>query len=125
VQYEKLSDDRLGEPSTAIRARVEAARERQRQRFAGTGLMANGDMGPAEVRDHCRVDDVPAHGRDGQDPAAGGDAAAPREYAHERPGVRRAPQELTASSNWRGRLRTWRGARGSRRRTWLRRFSIG
>jgi len=58
VQYEKLSDDRMGEPSSAIRARVEAARERQRQRFAGTGLMSNGDMGPAEVRDHCRVDDT-------------------------------------------------------------------
>ncbi len=36
VDYEKLSDDRLGEPSAAIRARVEAARERQRQRFEGT-----------------------------------------------------------------------------------------
>jgi magnesium chelatase family protein len=58
VQYEKLSDDRMGEPSAAIRARVEAARQRQRQRFAGTGLMSNGDMGPAEVRDHCRVDDT-------------------------------------------------------------------
>jgi magnesium chelatase family protein len=30
VDYEKLSDDRLGEPSAAIRGRVEAARERQR-----------------------------------------------------------------------------------------------
>jgi len=58
VEYEKLADDRLGEPSAAIRARVEAARERQRQRFAGTGLMSNADMGPAEVRDYCRVDDA-------------------------------------------------------------------
>ena len=57
---EKLSDERLGEPSSAIRARVEAARERQRQRFAGTGLLSNADMGPAEVRDHCRVDDARA-----------------------------------------------------------------
>jgi magnesium chelatase family protein len=30
VDYEKLSSDRLGEPSKAVRARVEAARERQR-----------------------------------------------------------------------------------------------
>ena len=56
VEYEKLSDDRLGEPSAAIRARVEAARERQVRRFAGTGLLANADMGPAEVRDFCQVD---------------------------------------------------------------------
>ena len=58
VEYEKLSDDRLGEPSAAVRARVEAARERQRQRFAGTRLLSNADMGPAEVRDHCGVDDA-------------------------------------------------------------------
>jgi predicted ATPase with chaperone activity len=41
VEYEKLSDDRLGEPSAAIRARVEAARDAlraQRRRFAGTRL---------------------------------------------------------------------------------------
>ncbi len=56
VEYEKLSDDRLGEPSAAIRARVEAARERQRQRFKGTRLLTNADMGPAEVRDHGRID---------------------------------------------------------------------
>jgi magnesium chelatase family protein len=43
----------------AIQARVEAARERQRQRFgAGSGLLSNADMGPAEVRDHCPVDDA-------------------------------------------------------------------
>ena len=59
-EYEKLSDDRLGEPSAAIRQRVEAARGRQAARFAGTRLLANADMGPAEVRDFCRPDDVPA-----------------------------------------------------------------
>ena len=58
VEYEKLSDDRLGEPSAAIRARVEAARERQVQRLAGTRLLANADMGPAEVREYCRIDDA-------------------------------------------------------------------
>ncbi len=34
VDYQKLSDDRLREASEAIRCRVEAARGRQRQRFA-------------------------------------------------------------------------------------------
>lgn len=60
VEYEKLSDDRLGESSAAIQARVEAARDRQRQRFEGTALMSNADMGPGEVRDHCRVDEAGA-----------------------------------------------------------------
>jgi magnesium chelatase family protein len=58
VEYEKLSDDRLGEPSQAIRERVEAAREQQRGRFEGTRLLTNADMGPAEVREQCRIDDA-------------------------------------------------------------------
>jgi magnesium chelatase family protein len=58
VEYEKLSDERLGEPSAAIRKRVEAARARQAARFAGTRMLANADMGPGEVRDYCRLDDA-------------------------------------------------------------------
>jgi len=58
VKYDKLADDRLGEPSADVRARVEAARERQRQRFAGTHLTCNADMQPADVRVHCRVDET-------------------------------------------------------------------
>jgi len=56
VDYEKLSDDTLGEPSRAIRARVEAARERQQVRLADTDLRCNADMGPAEVRQFCQLD---------------------------------------------------------------------
>ncbi len=65
VQYDKLADDRVGEPSAHVRARVEAARDAQRQRFAGqrggtTGraLLTNADMGPAEVREKCVLDDA-------------------------------------------------------------------
>ena len=58
VDYEKLSGDRLGEKSEAIRARVERSRAQQRQRFAGTNLQCNGDMGPAEVRQFCDVDNA-------------------------------------------------------------------
>ena len=58
VEYEKLSDERLRETSASIRERVEGARERQRRRFAGTALLTNADMGPAEVREYCPVDDA-------------------------------------------------------------------
>jgi magnesium chelatase family protein len=58
VDYNKLTDDRLGEPSSSIRARVEQAREVQRQRFNGTEISTNADMGPAEVRTFCRLDDA-------------------------------------------------------------------
>lgn len=58
VEYEKLSDSRLGEPSSAVRARVETSRERQRSRFATDGLTCNADMRPAEVRQYCPLDDT-------------------------------------------------------------------
>src|SRR5512142_1636711 len=58
VEYDKLTGDRLGEPSAKIRERVERARERQRKRFAGTPLQCDGDMGPAEVREYGVLDDA-------------------------------------------------------------------
>jgi magnesium chelatase family protein len=56
VDFDKLADDRLGEPSDRIRARVEKARDGQRRRFEGTGLTNNADMGPGEVRRYCSLD---------------------------------------------------------------------
>ncbi len=58
VDYDKLTDDRLGEPSETIRARVEQAREIQRERFADTPLSSNADMGPGEVRKICQLDET-------------------------------------------------------------------
>ena len=58
VEYEKLSSNQRGEPSAAVRARVEAARQRQALRFAGTTLYSNADMGPGEVRQFCDLDDT-------------------------------------------------------------------
>jgi len=58
VDYEKLSDDRLGEPSADVQARVEAARERQLVRFSDDDLVSNAEMGPGEVRKYCRLDET-------------------------------------------------------------------
>ena len=58
VEYEKLTADTAGEESSAVRQRVEQASERQRHRFAGTNVQTNADMGPAEVWDHCKLDDA-------------------------------------------------------------------
>ncbi len=57
VDFEKLSDDRLGEPSANIRERVEAARVVQRSRFPGEEVLYNSDFGPAELRRFCGLDD--------------------------------------------------------------------
>lgn len=58
IEYEKLSDRRAGESSAAIRARVEAARKRQQERFAGTDLLTNADMGPRELLEHVQLDEA-------------------------------------------------------------------
>lgn len=59
VEYEKLSSARLGESSATVRERVEAARSRQRVRFASAdGITCNADMRPAEVRKFCVLDET-------------------------------------------------------------------
>jgi magnesium chelatase family protein len=57
VDYEKLADSRQSESSAAVNQRVEAAREIQRMRFAGTSLTCNADMHPAQVRQYCILDE--------------------------------------------------------------------
>jgi len=56
VDYEKLAEKRHVEHSETVRKRVQAARERQLQRFKGTKLTCNAEMGPAEVREFCGVE---------------------------------------------------------------------
>jgi magnesium chelatase family protein len=78
VEYDKLSDQRLGEPSAVIQKRVEAARQIQRERFgvgvklrlpvdtdgdprdesARSSITCNADMRPAEVRQFCELDET-------------------------------------------------------------------
>ncbi|MFN2200062.1 MAG: hypothetical protein ACK2UO_02595 [Caldilineaceae bacterium] len=64
--YQKLTAMDGGDTLAAIRAAtrfrgMEATRERQQTRFeklGKPGLLANGDMGPAEVQTYCRLDDA-------------------------------------------------------------------
>ena len=58
IDYEKLSDRRAGEPSSAVRDRVERAREIQTKRFEGTTLRTNADMGPRELQDNVLLDEA-------------------------------------------------------------------
>jgi magnesium chelatase family protein len=65
VDYEKLSDDRLGVPSEKIRERVEAARQIQRDRFDARAthespqlVTCNADMRPAHIRQTCQLDET-------------------------------------------------------------------
>jgi magnesium chelatase family protein len=57
VDYEKLTNDRLGEESEKVQARVTTTRTRQQERFRGTRLTCNAEMTPNEVREYCQVED--------------------------------------------------------------------
>jgi magnesium chelatase family protein len=58
VDYEKLSGDRLGETSEAIRQRVQTARDVQNKRFVNSeGVICNADMRIGEVRQFCKLQD--------------------------------------------------------------------
>jgi magnesium chelatase family protein len=56
VEYEKLAGLGRAEPSSSIRARVEAARQRQRERYSGTAISCNAEAGIVEIRQHCALD---------------------------------------------------------------------
>lgn len=57
VAFQDLGAGEPGEPSAAIRARVVAAREIQRERFAGSSrCRCNGEMSGALLRRHCALD---------------------------------------------------------------------
>lgn len=58
VDYDKLLDSKMSESSLVIRERVNAARQRQAQRFAAfDGLHANGDMRTGEIQTLCVLAD--------------------------------------------------------------------
>ncbi len=54
-----LDSSEPGEPSSVVRARVIAARLRQRRRYADAGIATNAALTPALMRAHCGLD---AHG---------------------------------------------------------------
>ena len=55
VQFDKLAGEVQEERSEVIKARVEAARLRQRRRFEGTHFITNADMSSEAVKKFCQV----------------------------------------------------------------------
>jgi magnesium chelatase family protein len=56
VDYEKLTDETVGESSEEVRTRIEAAKQIQLKRFEGTRLACNAEMTPVEVKEFCRLE---------------------------------------------------------------------
>ena len=55
LEYEELTEQPAGESSAAIRARVDAARAVQRERFGPDGPEQNAHMGPKELAAYCQL----------------------------------------------------------------------
>jgi magnesium chelatase family protein len=57
VKFEDLSNRTEAEPSSEIKKRVDAARNRQHERFGKHTAMCNARMGPHELRTYCAMDE--------------------------------------------------------------------
>ena len=60
VHFEDLRARAEAEPSCAIKERVDAARQRQHDRFGANTTMCNARMGPDEMRKYCTLDETGA-----------------------------------------------------------------
>lgn len=57
VPFEKLSSEQMSESSANIRERVEAARERQSHRFKNRPIYCNSEMGNADIKEFCALNE--------------------------------------------------------------------
>lgn len=58
LTVDELRNANPGETSAAIRERIQEARDYQRQRFDGSRLQVNAEMGPKLIREHCQLTSV-------------------------------------------------------------------
>ena len=56
VNFEDLRARQEAEPSAAVKERVDRAREIQHKRFGMHSGISNSQMGPEELREHCKLD---------------------------------------------------------------------
>jgi magnesium chelatase family protein len=61
IEYDKLADNRKGEPSEAVRLRVAKARDVQQARFASSKAHCNAEMAPAQVKEFCQIEPEAQH----------------------------------------------------------------
>jgi len=57
VKFDKLSSDELSEKSDKIRERVQIARNIQLQRFKNKNIVSNSEMGQADIKEYCKIND--------------------------------------------------------------------
>ena len=55
IKYEDLAGNSTEEPSSAVKARVEKAREIQRERYVDENILVNANMGEKQIKKYCRL----------------------------------------------------------------------
>lgn len=55
VEVEKLTGEGVSESSAVIRKRVSRARQIQRARFQGKGILTNSEMGNVHIKEYCQI----------------------------------------------------------------------
>ena len=58
VKFDHLTAETFVEPSSAVRDRVAAARERQLQRFQDRGIISNAEMALKDLKAFCQLDEA-------------------------------------------------------------------
>ena len=57
MKYRDLTGTEEGESSAAIKKRVDQARQRQKKRFDGIGVLTNARMTEKQIRSFCAIDE--------------------------------------------------------------------
>ena len=57
VAYDQLRSEEQGMSSAEMRENIQKARELQKERFKGTGLLFNSEIPPDKLREYCVMDD--------------------------------------------------------------------
>ncbi len=57
VRFKELSEDRSGEKSEVVKARVDSARQVQQERFKDRDIHCNAQMGTKDIKEYCALDE--------------------------------------------------------------------
>ena len=57
IKFEQLKNEKKGETSEEIRARVNIARKIQQKRYAGMGIFSNSELTHKMIEKYCKLDD--------------------------------------------------------------------
>ncbi|MEG2014238.1 MAG: YifB family Mg chelatase-like AAA ATPase [Clostridia bacterium] len=60
VSYSEMQEDTLSEDSATVKERVNAVRSIQKSRFVGSNINCNAQMGSAEIKKYCKLDEESA-----------------------------------------------------------------